>query len=198
MAIDIWQQVGELVKTGAAVFAVKLVDAWWKKRKQNNDVVRNNLDSDYDRSKAVTAILEDIRFELKCDRVCESSFSNGDVTFSGIHMKKLSITAETEHEQPLSPHLQLVPVKMYGRNMDLLYESKDEYAVLQEHNKLDELSQLNKKFGMLSMLSVKLRDDKGRWIGLVTACWDKPHKPTSEQIAYMKMMVSRIPTKTKQ
>lgn len=190
-----WDFGMRLVEIVMTVWGIKLFDTWnerRRERKRESDITRNNLDNDYTRTSQVLPILEDIKYALKADRVMESAFSNGDVTFSGIHMKKLSIVCETDHINPVAPHLQLVPVKQYGRNMDILYNATEDYAILQEHNKMDELSSLNGRFGLLSMLAVKVRDERGRWIGLITASWKEPYNPTMDDISYMKTMVSRV------
>ena len=184
-----------IVEILGVVWGIKLFDYYnerRKERKKDADLSRNNLDQDYHRNDVVTALLEEIKFELKCDRVIEKAFSNGDVTFSGTHMKKISILNETDDENPMAPHFQLIPVRQFKRNLDFLRYAKDDYAVFTEYNKLDDLGALNGKYHRLTCLSVKIKDEKGRWIGILTASWDKPYVPTKEEIAYFKMMASRV------
>lgn len=175
-----------------AVVAVGLGSVYltekYKRKKAQLD-----LKDDFQLKNKIKPILEEIRYELDADRVHYWVFSNGDVTLSGHHLKKLSIFEEVSKDDELIGHqFQLIPAKNFERSLSALYESKEEYTISNEFEKYDDLSALYKLYGVKTVLEIKVKDSFGRWIGVVNA-WFKDIKPLDEShIAFAKIQASRI------
>ena len=181
----------KLFELASMYYGVTWFHEWLKRRK---DKKKDNMDMEYDRRNVIIPILNDIRHQLDSDRVLETVFSNGDVTFSGYHMKKLSIISEVHIEglADISHHFQLIPTKKFDRTLSELYDSSDDYLISDETTLDDELSDLKKLFGLNYTLMVMIRDKFGRWVGNITVCFNEPRELSSSEIAFVKAQASRI------
>ena len=190
---EIWNLVLRAAEIFSVSYGTVFLNNYVNRRKElKKEQKFNDMDHGMVRIKQVGELLEETRFELECDRVIECGFSNGEVTFSGIHMKKLSILNETESSSPLAPHFQLVPVKMFKRNIECLYEAQDDVCVFREYQQDDDLASINKRFELMTMIAVKIRDERNRWIGILIASWKEEREITDDEIAYVKLQASRL------
>ncbi len=177
-----------------AVFSIWLKFHFDKGERKRKEIKNNDMEKEYARKGAVQPILDSLFYEMSADRVYETSFSNGDTTFSGVHLKKLSIIAESpvDHQDPLTPHFQLVPAKKFQRNLDLVHASTEDFYVFYEEDKIDELGALNRMFDLNTILCVKIRNDQGMWIGLLSVVWKEHKQISSEMIAFTKLKAAQI------
>lgn len=185
----------DIVKIGAAYYAATAVDRYFKNRKQKTDIHYNNMESEFLRKQEIMPILENIRYQLEADRVIECIFSNGDTTFTGVHLKKISIALECNRDgiEDLSPYFQLIPAKKFDRTLTALFESKEDYTVSYEHEFSDDLATLNQSFGLNTMLLVKIRDSVNKWVGYIVVGYEDPYKEIDqESIVFTKLQAARI------
>lgn len=177
------------------LFSVSYGTIWYREYLQRKrDRKESNMDRDYIRKSIVMPILSDIRLQLQANRVYESVFSNGDTTFTGHHMKKISVISESNAEghEDIGHHFQFIPTKKFERILDELYASAEDYIVFNEDNFDDDLSNLKKMFGLRYGLIVKIRDEINRWVGDITVTFDEPRELTDSEISFVKAMASRI------
>lgn len=168
---------------------------WFQQRMRDKRISKaNNMEVDYKRKDVIIPILEEIRYKLGAQRVIECSFSNGDTTFSGSHMKKVSVTHEVYSEgvDALSQHFQLIPAKKFERPLELLYRSASDYIVSDEGAIVDELAILNRSYGINYMLVVKTRDQNGKWIGYILVSFSEAKEISQEDIIYVKTQAAAI------
>lgn len=188
------QAVLDLLKIGASLYGYRLFSDWRDKEKEKKTKKVNDYRSDYDKKMKINPILEDIKYELDADRVQYWEFSNGEKTFSGHHLKKLSLFMESNREgvKEIAPQFQLVPVKKFERNLDKLYESETDFIYSNEMNEFDELSSLNVQFNIVSVLSIKVKNEFGTWIGIVSVCFENVRALNEGEIAFAKLQASRL------
>lgn len=168
---------------------------WFSKYlERRKEYTENNLEKDFVRKQEILPILGDICSNLGAIRVYESVFSNGDTTFSGHHLKKLSIAIEWNKEgyDDIGYHFQLIPTKKFERMLDALYESHEDFVIFDESKYDDDLAHLKRMFGLNYTLNVKVRDQINRWIGNITVVFEGPVEITDSQIAFVKTQASRI------
>lgn len=188
MVLDVALRVFEIISVSyGSVWLSKYLER--KGRKRESD-----MDTEFIRKRAIFPILEDIRYQLDADRVFETVFSNGDTTFTGHHMKKLSIIAEVNREglPDIGHHFQFIPTKKFDRILDELYESPEDYVITDETKEHDDLANLKKMFKLNYTLVVKIRDSIGRWVGNVSVGFIEPREFTDSEISYVKTQASRI------
>jgi hypothetical protein len=193
--MTIVEQIIDLVKWGGATYGTLILKDYLAKRRSKKNPRVNNMDVDYARRKRVQPILDEARYELEVDRVMEIVFSNGDVTLSGHHLKKLSVFLESYAEglDPVGHQLQLVPTRKFQRNLDELYESSEDFCVSREDSQTDETGQLNRLFGIRSLLMVKVRNEFGKWVGVISAVSkDSEHVFTESDITFLKLQAAKI------
>lgn len=159
-----------------------------KKRKEND------MDEEFVRKSTVLPILQDVRKKLDADRVMEAIFSNGDTTFTGHHMKKLSILAETMRPglEDIGHYFQYVPIKKFERSLTGLHESGEEWIFYDENCYNDDLSDLKKLFRLNYTLLVKIRDEAGRWIGNLIVSFENDRTISDSEVAFVKAQAARI------
>lgn len=165
-----------------------------KKNRKKKELATNNMDRDFERKSQVKAVLDEVRNSLEAQRVMECSFSNGDITFTGVHMKKVSVTMESNKNgvEDLAPHFQLVPAKVFERTLEQLYHSSDDYIFVNETLSEDELSVLNRSYGLVSMLLIKIRDEMNRWVAYMIVAYDHETELSEDEIVFAKMMAARL------
>lgn len=168
----------------------------WYTNKINKQKKRSaeDLNEDYVRKEKVFPILEEVKYELDACRVQEWAFSNGDTTFAGQHLKKMSVLVETctEEYSNIGHYFQLVPTKKFERVLDDLYESNQDHIVSNEFKQYDELAALYSQFNIKSILLIKIVDHFGKWVGLLTVMFDSEKTLNEGEIAFAKLMAARI------
>lgn len=185
----------EYIVKAFEIFTVGYGSVWFSKyldRKKEKQ--ESNMDKEYLRKRTVMPILDDVRYQLESVRVFESVFTNGDTTFTGHHMKKLSIISESNEEglPDIGHHFQFIPTKKFDRVLDALYESPDDYVIFDENEWKDELASLKKMFGLNYTLVVKIRDQFNRWVGTITVVFERKTELTDSDISYVKTQAARI------
>jgi hypothetical protein len=183
-----------LAEIGSASYGTVWFTRWLDRRNVAKSLDVNNMEADYKRKEIIVPILEEIRYKLGADRVLECSFSNGDTTFSGSHMKKVSVTHEVyaEDRDQIGQHFQLIPAKKFERPLELLYKSATDYIISDETRYSDELSILNISYGISYMLLIKTRDSNNKWIGYILISFQRPVTLSQEDIIYAKTQASAI------
>lgn len=190
--------VHDLITAGGAIVGILLKLRYdsniRKKEALKQDQLSKDMNKDYEHKLRIVPILERIRYELKADRVLQCSFSNGDITFTGYHMKKISITEEVKAEglETIAPNFQLIPTKVFERNLDKLYHAESDYIITDESQYKDELSILNLSYGLHTLLLIKLRDTAGKWIGVLTVSYPATREISTDDVVFAKTQASSI------
>lgn len=161
------------------------------RKKLNN---KTDLDKDFNIKKSIFSILEEVKYEFGSDKTFYWVFSNGDVTFSGFHLKKLSILEESSGSTiPSIAHLfQTIPAKKFEDNLSALSESKDDYIILDVEQCPEEMKDLYSFYNVKKILKIKVKDNNGRWIGIMSSWFTEDVDITDGQIAFAKIQASRI------
>lgn len=164
---------------------------WLEKRNKKKE---NDMTIEFNRKKKILPILEDVRYQIDGDRVCEWVFSNGDTTFTGHHLKKVSILIEANKEgfPDIGHHFQLLPAKKFERALDKLYGSSDDYVVFNELEYDDDQANLHKLFDLNYIVIIKIRDEINRWVGNLVVSFAEPKEISDSEIAFLKAQASRI------
>lgn len=168
---------------------------WFSKYLDKKKLAKeSNMDKEFQRKKEMLPILEDVRRQLDADRCFESVFSNGDTTFNGHHMKKLSVILECHRDdiEDIGHHFQFIPTKKFDRLLSQLYDNAEDYCISDETQLSDDLSNLKKLFNLNYTLSVVVRDQIDRWVGMITVSFSSPREISDQEIAYVKAQASRI------
>lgn len=177
------------------IFTIGYGSVWFSRWLDRRHIKKeSNMDNEYARKRRIMPILEDIRYQLEADRVFESVFSNGDTTFTGHHMKKLSVMLECNKEgkEDIGHHFQFVPTKQFDRDLNNLYEDPEDWVFSDETFYNDDLANLKKMFDLNYTLIVKIRDQLNRWVGIITVVFESPRELTDSEISYVKTQASRV------
>lgn len=179
----------------ASNFGSLLLKDHLDRKKAIKDRTFNNMDAVYHHKARVKTVLDDIQERLGADRVLECSFSNGDTTFSGYHLTKVSITGESTSPgtNEMANDIQLMPSVIFKRTLTSLHHAPLDYVVLDEAAENDELGVLNQSYGMNTLLLIKIRDQAQKWIGyLLVSFKETHHRISREEIVFTKAQVSRL------
>lgn len=180
----------ETIVTVLGTLAGIYVKDYLDKRKRKDKGVEQDLII----HKTLSTILDEVRMELNAGKTHYWVFSNGDVTFSGYHLKKLSILEESSNENvdTVAQYFQLIPAKSFEKHLQKLNESEDGTLILDVNNMSDDLKDLYSLYDVKKVLKVKVKDSRGRWIGILSA-WYFTDEPVNDgQIAFAKLQASRI------
>lgn len=174
----------------SASYGTVLLNDWLKRRNQKG----KDLKEDFERKSKILPILDQIRMELDAERVFEMSFSNGDTTLSGHHLKKVSILLESNKAGivDIANDFQFVPTKIFERMLSDLYESPEDYIVSNEYKKYDELAALYSQYNMQSMVFIKLKNQVNRWVGVLVIAFENQRVVTDGELAFCKMQAAKI------
>lgn len=188
---EIWDHLIKTAETIAAIAGAFMYKDW---RDKKRSVRGDDVSDDYDRKRQILPILEDVRYELEADRVQEWVFSNGDTTLSGHHLKKISIFVETNRDgfHDVAHHLQFVPTKKFERWLDSLHEAREDYIVTREDLYRDELSALAEQYQINTALLIKIKNDLGKWVGVLSVCFSRERSLTDGEVAISKLLAARI------
>ena len=188
--------VKQLILVFATFYGAEAFKNWLQTRKEKKNKASTDYSSDYSKKIKLKPILEEINYELAANRVQLWEFSNGEKTLSGHHLKKLSLFMESnsEGERDIASQFQLVPVKQFERLLDRLYESEHDYIVTNELQEYDELSNLYAQYNMVTILSIKLKNEIGVWIGILSICFTDTKVLNDGEIAFSKLQASRLST----
>lgn len=187
LTFKFFESVGPVIVGFGGIILSKKLD------KQQQDK-KLNLDEDYKKKNEILPILDSLRLSLEADRVFEMVFSNGDVTLTGHHLKKLSVFLESNNEgfKDLGKDIQLVPTKIFERSLDELYNSEDDYILTNEFQKFDDLASLYAQYEIQKLLLVKIKNNIGKWVGILCISFDKDRNITDGEIAFAKMQAARL------
>lgn len=168
----------------------------WFSKKLDKDKLNKllTMENEFKNKKKVQPMLESIIYELDADRVYQTAFSNGDVTFAGHHLKKVSVINELSGEgfKDLGLDIQLVPAKVFERNLNDLYESANDFIISKEFEINDDLSALLKQYDIQTLLKVKIKNFSGKWVGTLDVCFNSDKNFTREEIAFVKMQAAKL------
>lgn len=177
-----------LITIAGTLLGIVLKDRLEKKKKGLD------LNTDFALKSKISPILEEIRYELDADRVQYWVFSNGDVTLTGHHLKKVSIFEEANKEgnQQLAHLFQLVPTKNFERTFNQLHESHENFIVSQEDDYNDDLSDIYKLYDARTLLHIKLTKPGDKWVGIISIWFNKRTEIPDQEISFAKLQSSRI------
>lgn len=152
------------------------------------------IDKDFEKRKQILPILEAIRYELDASRVFNMVFTNGDVTMTGHHLKKVTVYQEVTSDgiRPLAQDFQLIPSKIFERTLDALYESEDGYVLSNEFEQYDELAALHAQYEIQTLLKVKIKNQFGKWVGVLNIAFNTQKVLTEGEIAFVKMQAAKL------
>jgi hypothetical protein len=168
-----------------------MFSSWLQKRKRSQNL---NIDKDFEKRKQILPIMESIRYELDASRVFDMVFTNGDVTMTGHHLKKVSVFQEVTADgvRPLAQDFQLVPSKIFDRTLDALYETNDDYVIFTEFENFDNLSALHAQYDIHTLMKVKIKNQFGKWVGVLNVAFQNERILTEGEIAFVKMQAARL------
>lgn len=194
MSPQLTDTIVRFLEIAVTLYGYKAYEKWLDRKAEKKLKITTDYSSDYDKKAKINPILEDIKYELDADRVQYWEFSNGEKTLSGHHLKKLSLFIESNKEgiKEIAPQFQAVPVKKFERGLDKLYESSDDFIYSNEMLEFDELSSLNAQFNIASVLSIKVKNEIGVWVGVLSVCFENVKPLTEGEIAFAKLQASRI------
>lgn len=181
-------RIGEILSTA---YGAVLFKSWLDNRSRSKRV---SIDKDSEKRKALLPILESVRYELDASRVYDFVFTNGDVTMTGHHLKKVSVFVEatSDETRPLGQDFQLIPSKVFERALDQLYESKEDYIVLNEFKNFDNLAALHAQYDIHTLMMVKIKNQFGKWVGVLNVAFPSEKALTEGEIAFARMQAARI------
>ena len=192
MSIEQWINLGkDLITIGCTSFGTVWLSKYLDKRYKDK---RINLDDDFRKKKENLPLLESIRYELEADRVFNMVFTNGDVTLTGHHLKKVSVLLEVNGDgiRSLGQNFQLVPTKIFERTLDALYESEEDYILSNEFEHYDDLAALHSQYDIQTLLKVKIKDQFGKWVGVLNVAFNNQKILTEGEIAFVKMQAAKL------
>lgn len=189
--LDLFKQ---LMLIGASLYGYRIFSDYMDRRKERKTKRTTDYSSDYDKKSKIRPILDELLYELEADRIQYWEFSNGEKTLSGHHLKKLSLFMESNADgfKDIAATFQLVPVKQFERNLDNLYESSTDYIISNETREFDELASLFAQFGIGTILSVKVKNEIGVWVGILSICYKDEHIMNEGQIALAKLNAAKL------
>lgn len=155
---------------------------------------KNDLGADLKVRKSISSILEDVRYEIGADKVQYWVFSNGDITSSGFHLKKMSVFEESSADgmPDIAHQYQLVPAKKFDKNLSMLNESEDETITFKVSELSGDLQDFYSLYGVKEVLKIKVKDNRGKWIGILSAWFTDEKIIDDGKIAFAKIQSSRI------
>jgi len=179
-----------VITVGGTLIGIYVKDYLDKK----NSVKNKDLERDLETHKIMSATLDEIRLELGADKTLYWVFSNGDITFSGFHLKKLSVMEESSVDgfSNVAHSFQLVPAKNFEKHLLQLNESDEEYITLEVDNMPEELKDLYSLYEVKKVLKIKVKDSRGKWIGVLSAWYRENIELSDGQIAFAKIQASKI------
>ena len=172
-------------------YGTVLFSSWLTKKNREKNVT---IDKDFQKRKEIVPILESIRYELGASRVFDMVFSNGDVTLTGHHLKKVSIYQEVTEDgvRPMAQDFQLIPSKIFERTLDELYESSTDYVIFTEFQNYDNLAALHAQYDIHTLMKVKIKNQFGKWVGVLNVAFSNEKVLTEGEIAFVKMQAARL------
>lgn len=184
----------ELLPIAASLYGYRVFSDYMDRRKERKTKRNSDYSSDYDKKSKIRPILGELLYELDADRIQYWEFSNGEKTLSGHHLKKLSLFMESNKEglSDIAHNFQLVPVKQFERNLDKLYESPTDFIISNETREFDELASLFAQFGIGTILSIKIKNEIGVWVGVLSICFRNEHLINEGQVAFSKLHAARL------
>jgi hypothetical protein len=193
-----WTEIAKnIITVGVSLYGFELFKDWLAKRKEKRTQKEpTDYSSDYSKKSKVKPILDDILYELEPSRVQYWEFSNGEKTLSGHHLKKLSLFMESNAERvkEIAPHFQFVPVKQFERNLDKLYESEEDFIVSLEAREFDDLASLFSQYGIKTVLSIKVKNEIGVWVGVLSVCFKNERILNEGEISFAKLQALKLST----
>lgn len=188
---DWLQAIVEILKIGSVSYGAVWFKIWMDRRNKSKSI---NMDKDFQKRRNILPILESIRYELDASRVFDMVFTNGDVTMTGHHLKKISVYQEVTGDgvRPLAQDFQLIPSKIFERTFDDLYESPDDYVISTEFNKYDTLAALHAQYDIHTLMKVKIKNQFGKWVGVLNVTFSSERLLTEGEIAFVKMQAARL------
>lgn len=184
-----------LLTTAVSLYGYEAFKNWLQIRKEKRTIKeKTDYSSDYNKKSKVKPILDEIQYELDSSRVQYWEFSNGEKTLSGHHLKKLSLFMESnsDGEREIASQFQFVPVKQFERNLDRLYESEHGFIVSNEIREFDELASLFAQYGISTILSIKVINEIGVWVGVLSICFAEDRIINEGEIAFSKLQAARL------
>lgn len=185
----------EIITFGISLYGFQYYKDWLERRREKkNKLVLTDYSTDYSKKAKIKPILDDILYELEPTRVQYWEFSNGEKTLSGHHLKKLSLFMESNSEdtKDIAQHFQFVPVKQFERNLDKLYESANDFIISNELKEFDDLSSLFSQYGIATVLSIKVKNEIGVWVGVLSICFKNERVLNEGEIAFAKLQSARL------
>lgn len=186
------------VETTLKVFEIASISygaVWFSKYldKRSRDK-KVNMSKDYEKRRLTLPILESVRYELDASRVYDFVFTNGDITMTGHHLKKVSVFQEvtSEETRPLAQDFQLIPSKIFERALDQLYEATDDYVIFNEFENYDNLAALHAQYDIHTLLMIKIKNQFGKWIGVLNVTFANNKVLTEGEIAFAKMQAAKL------
>lgn len=181
----------DMLGIAATAFGTVWFNKWLEKRYKSKNL---NLDEDFKKKRNILPILEAIRYELSADRAFNMAFSNGDVTLTGYHLKKISVLMEANSDgvRTLAQDFQLIPTKFFENTLDNLYESPYNYKVFQATEDNEELAVLHSQYKISTLLMVKIKNDFGKWVGIVSVGFTEPKELTDGEISFVELQASKL------
>lgn len=177
-----------IIETGISFVSGTLVpigiyyhNLWSKKKKQGQkDIVIEHLEIQLKNQE----VLDEIRVELNASRVNLWKFSNGSDFIDNTHMLNISMVGESnDNDFPnIKEDFFRLPATLFDRKLNAL--KINDYVVSSEVDYTDNLSSLNKSYGMISILAIKILDTKQKWGGILLISFPKVTMIASEQIAW--------------
>lgn len=154
--------------------------------KQLNSLTKLDVKSIYKLNQEISNALnpkcEEIANILEADRVLFWQFRNGNKFMKNWPDKDMSVISEyynKETQLEFSSKYQNVPLKLYGRLMQMLVYGVDDVVKIDDDEIYnDTLSIINKTYGMRSLAMCFCKTTKGKILGILMIGWSKPNMAT--------------------
>jgi hypothetical protein len=152
-------------------------------------------DTDYD--ELIGDIIAEIRDELGAYRCSYWAAQNGENTLDGYSIKKLSMVVERNAEDAdnIAREMQGLPSITFKRTIKDLKESENGCVISYEGEMDDQLSNLNKAYGIQSLISCKVNNLKHgvKWTGILSVGFEERNRKFQDtQIAWLMTQINRI------
>ena len=160
--------------------------------KEKNPPKKSYIDHTLETNHLIEEQLDEIKSNLKSNRVWVSQFHNGGNFYpTGKSIAKFSITFEVNdlNVVPLSETISNIPVSLFNRSFSIL-NTKNE-ILIEDYKNLKEttwgLRYFASNLGTKSSYLFSLRSVKGDFIGVLGVEWEKSQKSLNqEEISYLR------------
>ena len=167
----------------------------WIDRRRKEKMKASFMDNDIEDK--IQPIVDHIREKTGAHIVALWEGSNGEVSLTGFHKKKLSILCESVESERYSSKIEMqnIPVSVFKRNVDLLRDRSENYIISNECELADQLADLHRNYDIGTLLIFKIYTGKivKKWTDLLIVSFKECQLPIdSRKLAWLDLQSIKI------